>query len=223
VIAIKEGESSKVIVVGAHYDGVDDGCAADDNASGVAVLLETAGLVHEQDVPYTIYFVAFGAEEAGLLGSYAFLSSLDNAERDNIILMVNLDSISVGDNTYAYSLENASVARDWAMNWADSRGYALETIWDVNLQDEEGYATADYAAFDEAGIPWLYFEATNWTLGDEDGYTQVNPQYGEKGVIIHTEYDDLEYFDEIFPGRVDDHLNLYVNVLNALLVSFENP
>jgi hypothetical protein len=60
-------------------------------------------------------------------------------------------------------------------------------------------------------------------LGDEDGYTQVDPQYGDEGAIIHTEYDDLAYFDEVFPGRVDEHLDLYVSVLFALLTQFEMP
>ena len=76
-------------------------------------------------------------------------------------------------------------------------------------------------AFKDRGIPWIYFEATNWGLGDKDGYTQVDPQYGEEGAIIHTEYDDLAYFDEVFLGRVERHLDLYVSVLYALLTEYE--
>jgi hypothetical protein len=223
VIAIKDGDSTQAIVVGAHYDGMDDGEAADDNASGVAVLLETAGLVKNVSTPYTIYFAAFGAEEAGLLGSNAFVSSLSASDLGDIILMVNLDSIAAGDIPYAYGPEDEPAARDWVMEWANNNGYDLETIWDVNLADEEGYATADYGSFEAAGIPWLYFEATNWTLGDEDGYTQVNPRYGDEGAIIHTEYDSLEYLDETFPGRVDEHFDLYVAVLYNLLTQYKVP
>jgi Zn-dependent M28 family amino/carboxypeptidase len=221
IIAVKEGESPEVIVVGAHYDSSDEGLGSDDNGSGVAVLLETAGRVADQSTPYTIYFIAFGAEEAGLLGSYAFVSSLSDSEISGIILFINLDSISVGDITYVYSPEDASDARDWAMDWANANGYDLQTIWNVDLYDEDGYPTADYGAFDDAGIPWIYFEATNWELGDQDGYTQVDPQYGDEGAIIHTEYDDLTYFDDVFPGRVERHLDLYVSVLYALLTEYE--
>lgn len=221
VIAIKDGNSSQSIVVGAHYDGVEDGEAADDNASGVAILLEAAGLVQGVSTPYMIYFVAFGAEEAGLLGSNAFVSSLSTSDLGEIVLMVNLDSVAAGDIPYAYSPENEAFARDWVLEWAGTNGYDLETIWDVKLADEEGYATADYGSFEQAGIPWLYFEATNWTLGDNDGYTQVDPEYGDEGAIIHTEYDSIEYLDKTFPGRVNEHFDLYVAVLYNLLTRYE--
>jgi Zn-dependent M28 family amino/carboxypeptidase len=219
VIAIKDGESTQAIVVGAHYDAVDEGgLGADDNASGVAVMLEVAALVANESTPYTIYFVAFGAEEVGLLGSDAFVSSLGEGDLADIILMVNLDSLIAGDVTYAYSPEASAEARDWAIDWAASNGYDLQTIPDINLADEEGGGSGDYEAFDLAGIPWLYFEATNWDLGDNDGYTQVDPQYGDNGAIIHTEYDTLDYLDDTFPGRVDERLDLYVNVLYHLLM-----
>ncbi len=221
IIAVKDGQSSRVIVVGAHYDSSDEGLGTDDNASGVAVMLEVAELVADEVTPYTIYFIAFGAEEAGLLGSDAFVSSLSDSEAPNITLFVNLDSVSAGDIAYIYSPENEdATARDWAMDWADSNGYDLQTVPNVNLS-EDGSATGDYAAFEEAGIPWVYFEATNWTLGDHDGYTQVDPQFGNEGAIIHTQYDNLDYLDETFPGRVDEHLDLFVTVLYNILTQFE--
>ena len=219
IIAVKEGSSSQVIVVGAHYDSSDEGLGTDDNGSGVAVLLETAELVADQTTPYTIYFIAFGGEEAGLLGSYEFVSSLSDSEISDIILFVNMDSISIGDVTYAYSGSD-STALDWSVDWAGSNGYALEPIQNADLSTD-GEGTADYAAFDDAGIPWVYFEATNWDLGEQDGYTQVDTQYGDNGAIIHTEYDDLAYFDEVLPGRVDRNLDLYISVLYAILTEYE--
>jgi hypothetical protein len=45
VIAVKAGQSTKVLIVGAHYDSIPAGKGADDNASGVAVMLEAAELV----------------------------------------------------------------------------------------------------------------------------------------------------------------------------------
>ncbi|MGE5777245.1 MAG: M20/M25/M40 family metallo-hydrolase, partial [Chloroflexota bacterium] len=69
VIAVKPGASSREIIVGAHYDSVKTGRGADDNASGVAVILEVAERLRGKETPYTIRFVLFGAEELGLLGS----------------------------------------------------------------------------------------------------------------------------------------------------------
>jgi len=221
IISIKEGDSSNGIVVGAHYDSSDEGLGADDNASGVAVMLDVAERVKNESTPYTIHFVAFGAEEAGLLGSQTFVSSMSSAETRNIVLFVNLDSLIAGDIAYIYSLENEASARDWTLTWAAANGYDLQTVHNVDLSDE-GYPCGDYGAFEEAGIPWIYFEATNWTLGDQDGYTQVNPQYGDGGAIFHTEYDDLSYLEDVFPGRVDQHLDLFGSVLYHLLSEFGN-
>jgi alkaline phosphatase isozyme conversion protein len=223
VIATREGESGQVIVVGAHYDSVDDGLGADDNASGVGILLELAALLADVPTPHTIQFIALGAEEAGLLGSVDYIYSASPDEIKNIIGFINLDSVIAGDIIYVYSNEGKPALRDWALNWADANGYLLETIRNVDLKDEDGYGTADTDAFESAGIPFAYFESANWELGDKDGYTQVDPQYGEDGAIIHTEYDSLEYLDKTFPGRVDEHLNTIITILYNLLTQIPNP
>ena len=51
----------------------------------------------------------------------------------------------------------------------------------------------------------------------------MDPRYGDKGVIRHTRYDTLEYLDTTFPGRVDEHLNLFISILFNLLTQFEAP
>ncbi len=63
------------IVIGAHLDAYRDAPGANDNATGVAALLETAGRLKSFGIPpgFGLTFVAFGAEEAGLLGSRDFV------------------------------------------------------------------------------------------------------------------------------------------------------
>ncbi len=222
VIATKRGESEAVIVIGAHYDSVDTALGADDNASGVGVLLELAAILYDLPSPYTLRFVAFGAEEVGTLGSYAYVEALSAEERQQTVAMINLDSISAGDTLYVYSREGkGALVRDWALAWAAENDIALETIRQVNLNDDDGYPTADHGAFQEADIPFAYFEATNWTLGDQDGYTQVDTQYGEDGAIIHTTYDRLDYFDATFPGRVEERLSAVTRIVQAILTDFK--
>lgn len=222
VIAVKPGWSKREILVGAHYDSIGDaGRGADDNASAVSVLLEVAENIQTLETPYTIRFVAFGAEEIDLNGSSAYAGRMSRAEIDNTLAMLNLDSLAAGDNTYLYSDEGPKAAlRDWALDWAGQHGFNLLTIPNVDLTDEDGYGTSDHFPFQQMGIPYAYFEATNWTLGDRDGYTQVAAQYGEGGEIWHTQYDNLEYLDKTFPGRVDAHLNLFVSVLQAILTEY---
>lgn len=60
-----------LVLVGAHYDSVPRCPGADDNASGVAVLLAAARALSRSDAP--VGFVAFNAEENGLLGSRDFV------------------------------------------------------------------------------------------------------------------------------------------------------
>jgi Zn-dependent M28 family amino/carboxypeptidase len=58
------GAADEIIVIGAHYDSVADSPGADDNASGVAALLELARLLAGSTLPRTVRFVAFANEEA---------------------------------------------------------------------------------------------------------------------------------------------------------------
>ena len=225
VVAVKKGTSAQEIIVGAHYDSSAAGPGADDNASGVAVMLEVARMLSNQTTPYTIRFIAFGAAESGLLGSYAYLNQMSQEEFENIIGMIDLDSLVAGDVTYVYSDEGQqSHIRDWALEWALGNGLDLQTVRDVDLTDPKtGKGTSDYAPFRDAGIPYAYFQSTDWTLGAKKGQTQVDPRYGDNGIIRHTKYDTLDYLDTTFPGRVDGHLNLYVTVLYNLLVQYEVP
>ena len=126
MVAVKKGTSAQEIIVGAHYDSADAGPGADDNASGLAVMLEVARLISSQATPYTIRFIAFGAEESGLLGSYAYLNQMSQEEFENVIAMINLDSLIAGDVAYVYSDEGQQTAvRDWAVEWASGNGLDL--------------------------------------------------------------------------------------------------
>lgn len=63
----------EVLVVGAHYDTVLGSPGADDNASGLAVLLETARMLAGMQGHLEVQFVAFSLEEPGFIGSKAFV------------------------------------------------------------------------------------------------------------------------------------------------------
>lgn len=84
VVAEKTGTDpgdGEILVVGAHYDTVAGTPGADDNASGVAGLLELARLTAERPMKRTVHFVAFCLEEPPVfmtrhMGSYAYAKSL---------------------------------------------------------------------------------------------------------------------------------------------------
>lgn len=86
-----------VLVVGAHYDTVPGTPGADDNASGVAGLLELARLFADQDPVKTIHFVAFALEEPPFfrtrqMGSYVYAKRLHD-EGSNVTGMICLESM----------------------------------------------------------------------------------------------------------------------------------
>lgn len=103
VIAQKSGLSDEIIVVGAHFDTVIGSPGADDNASGVAVLLELAHLLQKVRLTKTILLVAFANEEPPFfrteaMGSARFLRSSDHRKR-KIGFMISLEMLGYYSDT----------------------------------------------------------------------------------------------------------------------------
>lgn len=224
VIATKQGENEATIIVGAHYDSVDDGDGADDNAGSVAVLLELAQRLFNEETPYTIQFIAFGSEEEDLDGSRYFVSTITPSARKNVVGMVNLDGLLAGDYLYLYG-DTGVFVRDCILSTASVHDISLETRTARELDEEDGEHCdcADYAPFEQGGIPFAYLEATNWDIGDEDGWTQVDLLYGDEGVIRHTPYDTLPYLNRVFPERIDERLEILTMLLYESLTGCIRP
>jgi len=223
VIAVKPGESTKEIIVGAHYDSVDDADGADDNASGVAVLLAVAELFVDEETPYTIRFIAFGAEETGLDGSRHYVEMMNRTDRRDTVSMVNLDSLIAGDFLYIYGDAGAGTMRDWIIAAAADKGFDLDARTAVELDNPDGTPCdcADYGPFQEAGIPFAFFEATNWDL-NADGMVQVDRALGQRGYIRHTKYDTVAYIDATFPRRIDEHFEVCIALLYDVLTQWQS-
>ena len=90
------------LVIGAHLDTVAVAPGAEDNASGVAVLLELARLLRRETPDLPVQLVAFGAEEPRgpgdalhHFGSQQLVADLSRAERRSIVAMVSLDRVGV--------------------------------------------------------------------------------------------------------------------------------
>jgi hypothetical protein len=84
----------KEVIISAHWDSYRDSPGADDNGSGVGVLLELARYfsTFERDLGGSIKFVSFGAEELGVVGSRAYLDSHQDDLQD-CILLFNMDGV----------------------------------------------------------------------------------------------------------------------------------
>jgi Zn-dependent M28 family amino/carboxypeptidase len=93
-----EPTSLAPVIVGAHYDAVPGTPGADDNASGVAVLLELARYFSEYPLKYPLWLVAFDLEEYGLLGSRAYAQAL-KAQSQKVRLMLSLEMLGYTSST----------------------------------------------------------------------------------------------------------------------------
>ncbi len=80
------------ILIGAHYDAVPGTPGADDNATGVAALLELAKALATEPANYPIQLVAFDMEEYGLLGSAQYAADL-RQQQQPLRLMLSLEML----------------------------------------------------------------------------------------------------------------------------------
>ncbi|MFL2585221.1 MAG: M28 family metallopeptidase [Parvicellaceae bacterium] len=100
VIGFLSGKKSKYIIISAHYDHLGMmGSAifpgANDNASGVSLLMNLAKYYHNKNTKYNMLFICFGAEEIGLLGS-KFFNEFPLIKMSKIKLVLNLDIVGTG-------------------------------------------------------------------------------------------------------------------------------
>ena len=150
-----------VIYAGAHYDSVQESPGANDNASGMAVVLELARLLAADPISPTVRFLAFGAEEIGLRGSAAYVQRLDSHERLLAYGMLNFDCVGIGSVQVAGSLGDNRVLSDLVITAATRRGY--------QIGHDVSPGSSDHVSFGAIGIPvaFLYTAGTPTLCGPD--------------------------------------------------------
>ena len=166
VIGIIPGTDEKLagqsVVISAHYDHLGLGWpdvykgnegkihpGADDNASGVAVMIELAKLLGKSEKPKrTIIFVAFTGEEAGLVGSKYYVEKYTEFPADKVIADINLDTVGrlFGKKILVI---NGDTAREWKFIFM---GVEYVTGIPISLVTQPLDAS-DQMSFIAAGIP----------------------------------------------------------------------
>lgn len=202
VIGVVPGTDSllgeRYIVVGAHYDHLGWGDkggnsrntggraihnGADDNASGVAMLLELVRYYQQHPLPRTLVFVAFSGEEIGLCGSQAFLDQLPFPVRQ-IDAMFNLDMLGhLQDNTFCICGTGTSKEAESMVKEAAKRTDLELTTY------PDGHGPSDHAVFYDRKVPVFFFStpptATYHTPADDpntldyDGMVRLSSVIGD--------------------------------------------
>jgi Zn-dependent M28 family amino/carboxypeptidase len=154
-------------VVSAHYDhvGVRDGQiypGADDNASGVAVILELAAFCQKTPFRHTIVFAAFDAEERGLQGARVFVDR-GPLPKDRIALNVNLDMVSRSDKREIFVAGTYHTPELKAPLEAAAKRAPITVLFGHDKPKplaggvDDWTNQSDHGAFHAAKIPFVYF------------------------------------------------------------------
>jgi Zn-dependent M28 family amino/carboxypeptidase len=159
VIAERTGTNDdNVAMAGAHLDSVRAGPGINDNGSGSAVLLEVAQQLAHVRLQNTVRLAWWGAEEAGLIGSTAYVNGLSQAEKDRIALYMNFDM--VGSPNYIFMTQDADESSFEAPVAVPPGSVAIEDLFEsFYTKQDEPYDDAafdgrsDYQAFIAKGIP----------------------------------------------------------------------
>jgi aminopeptidase YwaD len=161
---------SEYVVLGAHLDHLGFGGSgsgsrkpdttaihngADDNTSGVATLLEIAQyLASKKDsIKRSILFIAFSAEELGLIGSQYYVNN-PLLDLKNDIAMLNFDMVGrLNKNTRALTLSGTGTAKEW-----DSILNEYQKKSDLKFEySKDGYGSSDHSSFYSRKIPVIHF------------------------------------------------------------------
>ncbi len=165
VVAHLDRGAGRTVVIGAHYDGLGYGGpgsrspgdslihnGADDNASGVAALLEVAHQLKNSDaLSSNVLFVAFSGEELGLYGSKHFVDAMP-VPPDQVRYMINLDMVGrLGDSRrLVVSGTGTSPA------WAPALDAAAEATNITLAEDPSGLGASDHTSFYLDDIPAVH-------------------------------------------------------------------
>ena len=191
VVAVQTGSvrPGDVYVVGAHYDSFNNP-GADDNASGVAAVMEAARVLAAYEFEATMMYVAFDREEQGLVGSTAWVAA---HAADNILGMISLDMIAYNppadhDKVRLYG-HNASlpIKQDLADAVTAYGGGIVPVI-------EGAFDASDHAPFEAAGFQaCLLIEYNLW----------ANPHYhGAADNVDTAGYIDYAYATDLTRATV---------------------
>ncbi len=140
------------LVVGAHLDTVPQAPGAEDNGSGIGVLIAAAAAAAERETRLPVVWVAFGAEEPRgpsdddhHYGSRAYVASLGPAERAAVRAMVSLDRVGVGERVPVGSAQESDPVQRGLLAAAERVG--------VPTTPDPFQRSSDHWSFVRDGLP----------------------------------------------------------------------
>jgi len=218
VILTVPGQTEQKIIVGAHYDTLPYP-GASDNASGVALLLESAQRMLNEDNYHTIVYVFFGAEEIALLGADFYLRTIPRTQQNNIVMMVNADVLFEGPY-FVYGAGYVPAERWWDAGLVPRTNNVTEQVSRIaqNLYASHGLDIISYPNNIFRGSDHLPFAWAGHTVVYLAGYDQ-----DDEGNfilrVLHSPQDCFHYINENWPGKIDEAMHTFSIFLEEILLS----
>lgn len=200
----KSKAADRIVMVGAHLDGVPEGAAINDNGTGSAAVLEIAKHIAKQKTKHRTRFALWSAEESGLIGAEEYVAALSKKAAKRIELYLNFDMIgSPNFVRFIYDGDNSAFPVGPDAAEAPAGSDVIEDVF-AKYFKKRGLASAetafsgrsDYGPFIAIGIP-----AGGLFTGAEGIKTEEEAELfgGEAGVAYdacyHQACDDLDNVD----------------------------
>lgn len=192
ICAVVKGtvKPDSLLVISAHYDhlgGMGNETyfpGANDNASGVAFLLTLARYYAAHPQPYSIAFICFGGEEAGLVGSKYFTEH-PLVPLGQIRFLINVDMVGTGEAGITVVNATLHPSEFALLNKINNKKHYL-----TKINSRGKAANSDHYFFTEKGVPAFFI----YTQGGISAYHDVNDI---SATLPLTEYQDLfKLFEE---------------------------
>ena len=164
VVGYLDNHAENTVVIGAHYDHLGMGIegflyrgdtpqihnGADDNASGVAMMLYLAKRLKNQDTNNNYLFISFSGEEMGLLGSNYFAKN-PTIDLEKVDYMLNMDMVGRLNDENAIAVYGVGTSPIFKQVVFANKGNLKVT------ENESGVGPSDHTSFYLADIPVLHF------------------------------------------------------------------
>ena len=203
------------LVIGAHYDAFPGSPGANDNASGMAVLLALAQELSRSGCDKAVEVVFFDAEESGRAGSIAYLAECSSEE---VAGMVNLDVCGYGDTLCVRCMKKTPLLRNFT-DKARLRRFDGEEVCYLPDSDDKTFTKAHIPALSVAMLPRWDIAILPALKDYANGFLGIPPELREQVAsmeIMSTLHggprDNPSYLSEAAMRRVLDFL---LDALNA--------
>lgn len=206
-------KTANTVILGCHYDAPAyydaekgafvsiGGDMVNASSASVATLLALANYLPQYALPFNVEFVFFGASEASHAGSEFYVGGISDEQAANILCMINIDKVALGQDLYFYIDEVETDFSKYISSLFDTSKIGTKKVNTVNLNKSALVGSELGLSYSHIGLESdnvMFMKrkiaTINLFAGDyDDGVVLGRCEYSNKSVITYSKYDTLEY------------------------------